>query len=486
MKGKNGKNYTMCDDFWRAGRFLSDDRELWAGSGHRIVIGSNECCRNSYDSHRPRLRWARIPPHQYRNTVRETRKSALCGKAIFENMSIPSDLLDQLLTGYLDDALSSDERARVESLVQSDHQVAGQLADLRELQASLRSIAASDSSIQLDSGFADRVLAAAVDRARNEGLSEDHPLVRLTDQRSVSHVSKSDSHPFRYAAILVGLAASIAIAVVMLRPGSSDSDVPLASVDAESPGDVVTTDLVVEERVPAIDSIVTMDPAENSTSNTTSNRPESETAEIVDQPPTVSPAAVASAAVPDMQIANSDAPNGANAAEPVKLQLGAILVLDVHLTAAGQMKNAIQSSMQNAGLDRTDEKELPQELAGQFGAADNDAPTGQVTVMYLQASAKTLDRFYLSLLGDQVGVESVGMSLAMDAPILKVVQSLAEDPTTVRHDKTALELSSSAGVVGQLAGELSQLRFAPLNRQNAGALSPSGPDEPAQILLLVH
>jgi anti-sigma factor RsiW len=402
-------------------------------------------------------------------------------------MSIPSDLLDQLLTGYLDDALSSDERARVESLLQSDHQVAGQLADLREMQASLRSIAAADSSIQLDSGFADRVLGAAVDRARTEGLSEDHPLVRLTDQRSVSNLSKSDSQPFLYAAILVGLAASIAIAVVMLRPDSSDSDVPLASVDVESPGDVVTADLVAEERVPAIDSIVTIDPPEIPASNIpASNRPESETAEIVDQPPAVSPAAVAKAAVPDMQIANSDAPNRANFAEPARLQLGAILVLDVRLTAAGQMENAIQSSMQKAGLDRTDEKELPQELAGQFGAADYDAPTGQVTVMYVQASAKTLDRFYLSLLGDQVGVESVGMSLAMDAPILKVVQSLATDPTTVRHDKTALELSSSAGVVGQLAGELSQLSFAPLNRQNAGALSPSGPDEPAQILLLVH
>lgn len=407
-------------------------------------------------------------------------------------MSIPSDLLDQLLTGYLDDALSSDERARVESLVQSDQQVAGQLADLREMQASLRSIAAADSSVQLDPGFADRVLAAAVDRARTEGLSEDHPLVRLTVQPSVSNLSKSDSHPFRYAAMLVGLAASIAIAVITLRPDSSDSNGSLARAEVESPGDMVTNDLVADdmvaqERVPAIDSIVTIDPTETSTSNgTSSDRPESNTVEIVDQPPAVSPPAVASSAAPDMKIADSDAPAEANVVEPVRLQLGAILVLDVHLTAAGQMENAIQSAMQEAGLDRTDEKELPQELAGQFGAADNDASSGPVAVLYLQASAKTLDRFYLSLLGDQVGVESVGMSLAMDAPILKVVQSLATDPTTVRHDRTALELSSSVGVVGQLAGELSQLSFVPLNRQNAGALSPSGPDEPAQILLLVH
>ena len=132
------------------------------------------------------------------------------------NMSIPSDLLDQLLTGYLDDALSPDERARVESLLKSDQQVARQLSELRALQASLRSIADADASIRLDPGFADRVLAGAVDQARIEGLSDDHPLMRLTDQPSVSTPVVRGNQPLGYAAILVGLAASIAIAVVML------------------------------------------------------------------------------------------------------------------------------------------------------------------------------------------------------------------------------------------------------------------------------
>ena len=123
-------------------------------------------------------------------------------------MSIPSDLLDQLLTGYLDNALSPDERARVESLVESDPQVAADLAELRQLQKSLRSVAEADASIQLDTGFADRVLGAAVDRARSEGLGEDHPLVRLADQPSAPVPSRNQSFPYQYAAVLIGLAAS--------------------------------------------------------------------------------------------------------------------------------------------------------------------------------------------------------------------------------------------------------------------------------------
>jgi len=176
----------------------------------------------------------------------------------------------------------------------------------------------------------------------------------------------------------------------------------------------------------------------------------------------------------------ASAPKAANQIDIQAIQIGAILVLDVRMTAAGHMDNAVLASMKKAGLKQADRKELPKELADQFTGTNRDPDSA--AVIYLQASAKTLDRFYLSLLGDQVGIESVGMSLAMDAPILKIVQSLATDPTTVRHDKTALELT---GVEG-FAGELSQLDFAPMNPQTAGAMSPSGPDVPAQILLLVR
>ena len=85
-------------------------------------------------------------------------------------MSLPQDLLDQLLSGYLDDALTADEHIRVERLLRSDPDVAEDLRKLRELRHSLQVLSKVDSDIKLDPGFADRVLGAAVARAREEGL----------------------------------------------------------------------------------------------------------------------------------------------------------------------------------------------------------------------------------------------------------------------------------------------------------------------------
>ncbi len=436
-------------------------------------------------------------------------------------MSIPSDLFDQLLTGYLDDALSPDERARVESLLQSNPQVSADLAELRAMQASLREIADLDSTIRLDAGFADRVLGAAVDRARTEGLNEDHPLVRLTDQPSSNSAPTGRISLYRYAGVMVGLAASIAIAVFALRGDPSD-DKPLALAGITQPenaereraaigrsGDLESSS--TDESIVGIDSF-NADGVDAGETETGREAPEPmlEAIATVDRPTTDVPSAdvpcrvramcpvldVPSADVPSVDARSFDASKAglsqniasqaAKQQQPA-VQLGAILVLEVRLTAAGQMSNAIASSMRTAGLQPADEKALPGELAEQLASSDEPiVPEGDMTVLYLQATAKKLDRFYLSLLADQAGVESVGMSLAVNAPILQIVRSLTPDPTTIRHANTSLELSSEQSVVGDLAGQLSRLDFAPLSRETATAMSQNDPDEPAQILLLVR
>ena len=56
----------------------------------------------------------------------------------FSKMSLPRELLDQLLSGYLDDSLSADERARVEQLLQSDDEIVKELeARMKELDAEI-------------------------------------------------------------------------------------------------------------------------------------------------------------------------------------------------------------------------------------------------------------------------------------------------------------------------------------------------------------
>jgi hypothetical protein len=410
-------------------------------------------------------------------------------------MSIPSDLLDQLLTGYLDNALSPDERTRVEALLESDPQVAADLAELKQLQQSLRSVAKADASIHLDQGFADRVLDASIDRARNEGLGDDHPLVRLADQPSAPLSQDRQSFPVRYAVTLVGLAASIAIAVFVLRPDQvDDGPIPKRIAKADVPAEVAEPDATFD---PTKDTVIANDssvaaPAIASAQPAGRQADQSmETETSVDRSETPAPLRVkVTQSAPPKQPADrvsEPAAKQAPAQQPA-IQHGAILVLDVRLTAIGRMKDAISAAMQDAGLNPADKQELPDELVGAVNEGENETKVDDdVTVMYLQASAKTLDRLYLSLMSDQEGIDSIGMSLAVNAPILKVVDSIAPDPTTVRHDNTALQLSGQQAVVGGLAGQLDQLRFTPLNRATASAMSTSsGPDVPSQILLLVR
>ncbi len=186
-------------------------------------------------------------------------------------MSLPKELLDQLLTGYLDDALTADERVRVEQLLHSNAEIAVELEQLRDLRRSLQVLSRVDSDIKLEQGFADRVLGAAVARAREEGLADDHPLIRLAEQPSTSPVvATPHSSSWRTAAILVGLAASIVIAVLVLRPQTEADPNMIANLDLPSvdrqdvpvtPDESVANPIVepgpmlVENRQPAVTDV---------------------------------------------------------------------------------------------------------------------------------------------------------------------------------------------------------------------------------------
>jgi hypothetical protein len=163
---------------------------------------------------------------------------------------------------------------------------------------------------------------------------------------------------------------------------------------------------------------------------------------------------------------------------------GAVLVLNVRRTDAGRRSGAVAEAMRLAEISPASEKQITDEIAGFVN--EEPQPTGEeASVLYLQAPAKNLDRFYLHLLDDQEGIESVGMTLAFDAPIMQVISSLRSDPTLVRHD-ASLALMSENGVVDEFASRLGQLPYQPLKREMVGASPSKGPDIPAQILVLVR
>ena len=69
--------------------------------------------------------------------------------------------------------------------------------------------------------------------------------------------------------------------------------------------------------------------------------------------------------------------------------------------------------MKRAGLKASSQKKISEEVVGVVGKSSVKNPEG-AAVVYLQAPAKDLDRLYLGLIADRVGVKSLGMSLATE------------------------------------------------------------------------
>jgi anti-sigma factor RsiW len=394
-------------------------------------------------------------------------------------MSLPNELIEQLLSGYLDDALSADERARVEQLLQTDEQIANELVQLREIRASLKAVAKIDSTIRLDNGFADRVLDAAVARARAEGLSDEHPLVRLAEQPSTSTAS-GRSTDWRVAGLLIGLAASIVMAVVAFRPSNDDlvadssiSGNTIAQVDQVIPDGTIEAPLE-----PVVDpTAVAVTPAVDVPETAVVPDANPQPMEIVSTDTRATGPGVTPTQEPEVKVASSDVP-----------AMVAIMVLDVRLTDAGRESGAVRNAMELASLQPSSKLAITKEIA-EFASKSYDAATAgnEATVLFLQAPATKLDSFYLQLMSDQVGVKSVGLTISSDAPILAVANSIAVEvePTAVRHSDRTLELLRGE-VTSKLAHEMSQLTFIPMNRDVAAGINQNGPDVLSQIMVLVR
>lgn len=413
-------------------------------------------------------------------------------------MSLPKDLLDQLLSGYLDDALSADERARVDHLLKTDDSVVEELAQLQDLRKSLRAVSKADSDIRLDAGFADRVLGEAVARARAEGLSEDHPLIRLEEQPSKAAPVAPNS-TWKVASVMVALAASIVFAVVMLRPDvnvSTPGESEIAAVDPTNVTPIIPEDSLSDPGVPddvpdvGVGEVAVPTPEMVAESGErSSNAPEVAEPAVSTAEESVAPA---SDVKPDMSaIASSEqgTPLDRSSTDVVAVspeqampRMSAIMVLSIVRTEAGRQSHAVRQAMELASIGSPSEKKISEDVAGfvKDTAIDDDAD--EYSVVYLNAPAKDLDKLYLRLIADEAGVESIGMTLAMDVPVMNVVKSLRQDPTTVRHEPSSLKLVSDDAALRQLAGELGGMEY----MSGRGVTPPSsGSDEMAEMLLLV-
>ncbi|MGB1925273.1 MAG: anti-sigma factor family protein [Rubripirellula sp.] len=90
--------------------------------------------------------------------------------------------IDQLLSGYLDDALDATELKQVKDWLNHDAEIISRHRELVDMRRTMKELFKVAPSKQLADSFSMQVLSAAVTRAHEEGVDESHPLMRVQEQ----------------------------------------------------------------------------------------------------------------------------------------------------------------------------------------------------------------------------------------------------------------------------------------------------------------
>ena len=430
------------------------------------------------------------------------------------------DQMNQLLSEYLDDALDADESQSLQQWLLEDPTLAKRLAVMSDLKVALQELGNQSTGASLPPGFSELVLTAAVARAREEGVSETHPLMKLSERPIVASVmmpSRVSSH--RLIAAVLALAACIGLLIVVIdrdddKVGVADSLITDSGRD-EVPGKPSPREDIADTSAPSIvkplssEQQVVMESNESVPSSS-----ESLAATEIASSVTTSSDSIAKGLIEEMSesavvsdLARGDLDTSQSVVrerqkEVTSVMLGAVLVLELRRTEVGQQEQCVREALAEVGIRQSNrvavEPEILEAIVSSSGNPADISPENsglavrqadskktKASVLYLQLTAKQFDRFYQLVWSDQRGVDSLAMSLAMDAPVIGLVDSLRRDPTAVQHDATAFEVGQSENQ--SLVEHLSDLPFTVLNRgQSDVPMVGSGEDLQTQVLLLVR
>lgn len=420
---------------------------------------------------------------------------------------------EQLLSSYLDGAVTDAERELVEARLATDADAARELAELRSL---TQAVSEADvfGEVRLPQQFADQVIEAAIERARLEGHPDDHPLLRSVTQPLGPAAPGTLAGGRRWwAASAVGLAvaASLLIAVTMLRPQPSGEagTRSLALIDNQQPS--VTPDITATD-----DGL--QDPVTEPTQMASDAQPSPMVADVAsvddsgfgvpgDSEPISTPLMPSVDGVDDARpsmetVAASAADSGpSNDSDPMSVEASSVtpvspaattpnlkmaMVLNLRLTESALGMAVIRDAMRTARVDADAQRSVTSEIVASIGqSADGAAPSG--SLLYLRAPAKQMDRFIAALLNDGQRVAGVGWSLTAEPIVLDAVSDyVGVDPTEVQHEFTGV---LSAQQVSVLRDRVDDVVFIPADASGVSmvgvASQDSGPDVIAHVLVLV-
>lgn len=442
-------------------------------------------------------------------------------------MSAPEPNFDQLLSDHLDgqldeaDAQMLRERMRDDPALQS--QFDAMLADRQDLRAMFA--AGRSAGPQLGSQFAARVLTES--RRRRLQMREVHPASPsgAKVEAPVLACEKPDDAPERnpWAMVMGSLtiaAAVLLIASLAVRKGrvGGDGSAIAQHQDAMEPTPSLPTDVDPHERAPSRDidvpSAVKETPSKETPSGSDDpsmspmiaaadheaierDAPSSES-ERFDAATRPSPDAVATMPTPSARLDRSASVSmgdgGATPGNP--LFRGAMMVYEIRLSPQGRRANVLSDAMRQVDLQDAHRLSINRDVIAAAEQADTFDEEAPFQLIFLQASAKKVDRLFLNLRQKPRSVEAVGLSLVTDAPLLQMAGNLARvDATKVQHDEPLsfeMEDNDNAELAAfrELLGEQSFLPLQPIpsneDHRQPESFSSTGDDVVTRVLILVR
>lgn len=443
-------------------------------------------------------------------------------------MSLPRELLDELLSRYMDGELCGDELDRVEQMLTTDAEVRQSLDLLKERAALVRRAVRDGGKLGAD--FSSRVFAAAVAEAETANLATNHPLrLAATGGRSATGRRR-----VVYAGILA-LAASLVLAAFFATRSFGPGELADNGAGNVAPTTTRNAPQVSDEPSVSGSSVSSDDALANLADSSSdrvvaSNQPVGDSLEgpdklkpFSDKPSTSTMLAEDSMLAEDnassnksADIVSADSPAEAGALFEGMSKLRAVMVYEISVTEQGRENNVVGSVFRDAGIRVADERKVDEAMVGHLresglvggSAAElvngEEGDASRCQLVFLEGSGLKLERAMLAFLEAEDDVSKVGFNMIMNPPVFAAIDRLKEiDPTKVRNTEsgdsdagsmTVAQSITPIGIGGVEGGfVVGNQTFAPLGKNGAKALSQfssmgqaAGEDITSQVLVIIR
>lgn len=408
-------------------------------------------------------------------------------------MTMPTEQLRELLEAYLDDALTTDELSALQKRLDTDQQASQWLNRLREERIQRLVAMRSDPRFQdakLPDDFLPRVLQAMESQRAGENAS--------SPQMTVADTLRLPPKPRLRRSVWWTLAATAAAIVVAIAVWPERSG-PTTALQPLRPADDADNRLAE----PAADQMAVASGRDHGKDATDQSQ--------VSQTPAGGPA-VPPEKVTDTEMAKLDSalaelgpaeavPQSLDAMVDVSampgIRMSVVLVYEVTQTAKGRETAAVVAALQAAGIELQKQRFLAPEVVGLFAEADvaqtSSGSKSDAAVLYVQASARMLDRFMLNVFRDDQHFQTVRWNMATDTKLLaavsKVHASATGSPVRPGAQSSAWPLAAADQTALQPTVDADQsMPLLPLERESwiPAASTASGAEEISNVLLLIR